>query len=286
MSFRYHRRGPWVLRDVTLSLPRGRVIEVTGRNGAGKSTFLRLVAGLRTPRGGAITGRPGTVGYAPERFPADQPFTVRAYLTHMAAMRKAPRSSITTWARRLAFEPLLDTRLPDLSKGSAQKVGLAQALLAAPDLLILDEPFAGLDAATRDSLPSLMADLAAEGTTVVVSDHQRCLAALPDLVRVHIAGTTAHLVPAPTSDAAADPAGAPLVRADPPGREGGTDPAGQADGGGRAGTAADPDDEASLGSEGGEGAWRVVEVVVPAGQAEQVISKLRADGFEVREPRR
>ncbi|MFI0354024.1 ATP-binding cassette domain-containing protein [Actinomadura sp. 9N407] len=200
MSFRYHRRAPWVLRDVTLSLPSGRVTEVTGQNGAGKSTFLRLVAGLRTPRRGKITGRPAKVGYAPERFPSGQPFTVRAYLGHMAAVQKAPSTAIATWAERLAFDHLMDTRLPELSKGSAQKVGLAQALLSAPDLLILDEPFAGLDAATRDLLPGLITELAAQGTTIVVSDHQHCLEALPDLAHVHISHNTVEAAQGPTAN--------------------------------------------------------------------------------------
>ncbi|WP_037558756.1 ABC transporter ATP-binding protein [Spirillospora albida] len=187
VAFRYHRRSSWVLRNVTLSFPPGGVTEVTGRNGAGKSTLLRLLAGIRRPLRGTIEGRPARVGYAPERFPADQPFTVGGYLSHMAAMRGVPDTAITTWAERLAFGDLLPVRLPDLSKGSAQKVGLAQALIADPALLILDEPFAGLDRTTRADLPALLAELAAHGTTVVVSDHQRCLEALPHTNRLHVA---------------------------------------------------------------------------------------------------
>jgi ABC-type Mn2+/Zn2+ transport system ATPase subunit len=190
VAFRYHRKGPWVLRDVSLSLPSGSVTEVTGRNGAGKSTLLRLIAGLRSPRRGAVHNRPGRVGYAPERFPVDQPFTVRTYLSHMAAVRRIPADAIRAWAERLAFDHLLDVRLPELSKGSAQKVGLAQALMADPGLLVLDEPFAGLDAATRDGLPTLIAELSAEGTTVVISDHQRCIESLPGVDRLQVAAGT------------------------------------------------------------------------------------------------
>ncbi|MDL4818866.1 ABC transporter ATP-binding protein [Actinomadura opuntiae] len=190
VAFRYHRRGPWVLRDVTLSLPAGGVTEVTGRNGSGKSTLLRLVAGLRTPSRGSVRDRPSRVGYAPERFPVDQPFTVRAYLAHMAAIGRVPDDAIGTWAERLSFEHLLDVRLPELSKGSAQKVGLAQALMGDPGLLILDEPFAGLDATTRDILPELIAGLAADGCTVVISDHQRCIESLPDIDRLQVSGGT------------------------------------------------------------------------------------------------
>ncbi|MFV2175006.1 ATP-binding cassette domain-containing protein [Actinomadura sp. LOL_016] len=187
VAFRYRRRGPWVLRDVDLSLEPGRVVEVTGGNGAGKSTFLRLVAGLRRPARGAVSGRPRRVGYAPERFPVDQPFTVRSYLTHMASIRGVRADAVGGWADRLGFERLLDVRLPELSKGSAQKVGLAQALLDDPELLVLDEPFAGLDAATRDALPGLISDFAAGGAIVVVSDHQRCIEPLPGVGRLRVA---------------------------------------------------------------------------------------------------
>jgi ABC-type Mn2+/Zn2+ transport system ATPase subunit len=83
--------------------------------------------------------------------------------------------------------------LPHLSKGSAHKIGLAQALLAGPQLLVLDEPFAGLDAETRAALPSLLAELAEAGTTVVVSDHQRGLHDLPDLDRLRVDGHTVSL---------------------------------------------------------------------------------------------
>ncbi|MEW2358459.1 ATP-binding cassette domain-containing protein [Spirillospora sp. NPDC029432] len=265
VSFRYHHRAPWVLRDVTLSLPAGRVTEVTGRNGAGKSTFLRLLAGLRVPRHGRITGRPANVGYAPERFPTDQPFTVRNYLGHMAAMRKAPRAAIAPWAERLAFDHLMDTRLAELSKGSAQKVGLAQALLSAPDLLILDEPFSGLDAATRDSLPALITEQTARGTTVVVSDHQRCLEAMPALTRVHINGRSATLVSPPAEPETDEPAPAGQAQA-APGSE--PIPAGAA--------LAEP-------AAAGDG-WTVLEVVVRADEADQVAGKLRADGYDVRDP--
>lgn len=173
VSFRYARRAPWILREVTLDLPAGTVTEVVGRNGAGKSTLLRVLAGVARPTAGTVAERPAAVGYAPEVFPAGQPFTVGRYLRHMAAVRRAAEPY--RWASRLGLGPLLNVPLRDLSKGSAQKVGIAQALLAGPGLLILDEPFAGLDAQTRDELPAIIAELAAAGGRVVVSDHQGVL---------------------------------------------------------------------------------------------------------------
>jgi ABC-type multidrug transport system ATPase subunit len=188
VAFRYRRRAPWVLRDVTLTVPRGRIIEVNGANGAGKSTLLRLLAGVVPPVRGRVSGRPSRVGYAPERFPAAQPFTAGSYLGHIARIHGVPADGIATWSERLDFTEMLGTRLPELSKGSAHKAGLIQALIASADLLVLDEPFAGLDTRTRTALPGLLSELAAGGTSVVVSDHQGDLRELPEIVRWQVSG--------------------------------------------------------------------------------------------------
>ncbi|MER5323393.1 ABC transporter ATP-binding protein [Streptosporangium roseum] len=179
VSFRYSRRSPWILRDVELTLRPGSVIEVTGRNGAGKSTLLRLLAGIIPPTRGTVADRPRVVGYAPDVFPVDQPFTVTAYLTHMARVRGVSPVSAGELAGRLNATHLMDQPVGDLSKGSAQKVGLIQSLLAPPGLLILDEPFAGLDEQTRTELPVIIGEIAAGGGTVVVSDHQNQLQNFP-----------------------------------------------------------------------------------------------------------
>jgi ABC-type multidrug transport system ATPase subunit len=195
VAFRYGRRDPWVLQDVSLTVPRGRVVEVSGPNGAGKSTLLRLIAGISRPSRGAITGRPARVGFAPERFPLTQPFPVETYLRHLAAMRRLAdaETAIAEWSQRLRLHHLLALPLTQLSKGSAHKVGLVQAMLASPELLVLDEPFAGLDAQTQAALPSLLAEQAQQGTTVVVSDHQGRLRDLPDVDRMHVDDRTVSL---------------------------------------------------------------------------------------------
>ncbi|RJL24767.1 ATP-binding cassette domain-containing protein [Bailinhaonella thermotolerans] len=188
VSFRYARGGDWVLDGVDLTLEPGTVAEVTGVNGTGKSTLLRLVAGLLRPVRGEVSGRPARVGYAPERFPAEQPFTVRGYLEHQCRARRVPAAEIGEWAERLDYAHLLETRLPALSKGSAHKVGLTQALLGRPELLLLDEPVAGLDPEARDRVPAIAAELAAAGTRVAVIDHQGEFRALPGVVRWRVAG--------------------------------------------------------------------------------------------------
>ncbi|MFI6299593.1 ATP-binding cassette domain-containing protein [Nonomuraea sp. NPDC050790] len=179
VSFRYRRRAPDVIRHADATLSPGDVIELTGANGAGKSTLLRLLAGLTRPTRGKLSGRPRTVGYAPDHLPTAQPFTVAAYLDHMARIRRA--ATWRPWADRLNLTPLVRLPLRELSKGSAHKVALVQALMCDPGLLLLDEPFAGLDTATREALPGIVAELAGRGTIVVAGDHEAGLHDLPSL---------------------------------------------------------------------------------------------------------
>lgn len=179
-------RGPWILRGVSAELGAGEVAAVVGRNGAGKSTLLQVVAGLLRPDKGSVSGRPARVGYVPERFPADQPFTARHYLTSLARVRgdrPAGPEGLDGWAERLHFTGLLDRPLGQLSKGSAQKVGLLQAMLAEPDLLILDEPWEGLDGPTREQVPLIVEEVLAAGGRVLISDHQGQTTDLPGVRR-------------------------------------------------------------------------------------------------------
>lgn len=176
-------RGPWVLRGVTAQIGAGDVVAVVGRNGAGKSTLLQVVAGLLRPNKGTVTGRPARIGYVPERFAADQSFTARNYLVSLARVRGDDVGRIPEWADRLHFTGLLDRPLSELSKGSAQKVGLIQAMLTRPDLLILDEPWEGLDAQTREQVPVIVEEVLAAGGRVLISDHQGQTTDLPGLRR-------------------------------------------------------------------------------------------------------
>ena len=108
------------------------------------------------------------------------------------------------WIERLGLTEHRHTRLADLSKGTAQKVGLAQALLRPPGLLVLDEPWEGLDAAARTLIPQIVAEVTAAGGAVLVSDHRGEIAGLPNAVHWQVAdGTVA------TRPDAADPVGAP-----------------------------------------------------------------------------
>ncbi|MFI2615201.1 ATP-binding cassette domain-containing protein [Streptomyces sp. NPDC018584] len=171
---RYGVRGPWVLRGVDLGIGAGTLVRVEGANGSGKSTLLRILAGIDTPSEGRVSGRPRTA-FVPERFPAAMPFTALGYLTHMARVhglaRGAAERSAEQWLERFGAGGFLRTPLSHLSKGSSQKVAVAQALVAAPDLLVLDEAWTGLDTAARAELDRAVAERTAEGGSVVFVDH-------------------------------------------------------------------------------------------------------------------
>jgi ABC-type multidrug transport system ATPase subunit len=171
---RYGARQPWVVRDVSLDLAPGRLIRLEGRNGSGKSTLLKVVAGVSLPSAGRVTGRP-RAGYVPERFPGGLPFPARDYLLHMARVHglrgPACAAAVDEWLERLGAAGYAGATLRSLSKGMCQKVAIAQALLARPDLLVLDEAWTGLDQAARRTLDLAVAERVAAGGMVLFVDH-------------------------------------------------------------------------------------------------------------------
>ncbi|MET9373669.1 ATP-binding cassette domain-containing protein [Streptomyces sp. NPDC002992] len=172
---RYGLRGPWVLREVALALPAGALVRITGTNGTGKSTLLRLIAGIDAPTEGRITGRPRRTAYVPERFPAALPLTARGYLVHLGRVqglgREEAAAAAGEWLERFGAGAFAGTPLAELSKGTSQKVAVAQALLAGPDLLVLDEAWTGLDTGARRELDRAVRERVAAGGTVVFVDH-------------------------------------------------------------------------------------------------------------------
>jgi ABC-type Mn2+/Zn2+ transport system ATPase subunit len=171
---RYGLRQPWVVRDVTQEVAAGRLIRLEGPNGSGKSTLLRVLAGASTPSAGRVIGRPHT-GYMPERFPGGLAFSGHEYLMHMSRIHgltgPAAAAAVAEWLERLGATEYAGSPLRTLSKGMCQKVAIAQALLARPALLVLDEAWTGLDQAARGALDVAVRERLAEGGTVLFVDH-------------------------------------------------------------------------------------------------------------------
>ncbi len=157
----------------------GDVVAVLGSNGSGKSTLLKILVGLSRPTSGTVSGRPSTIGYVPDRFTAHERMSAISYLTHLGRIRglsaSAARAGGAALLDRLALVGGPDTSLRTLSKGNAQKVALAQALLVRPDLLVLDEPWSGLDASAHGVLGELIGEVAAQGGAVVFTDHREAI---------------------------------------------------------------------------------------------------------------
>jgi ABC-type nitrate/sulfonate/bicarbonate transport system ATPase subunit len=161
-----------VLRDVDLTVRAGDVVHVAGKNGSGKTSLLRVLAGLARPRGGELK-RTGTCAFVPERVqlaPALRP------LEWLGAMRRLRGLDAVDWRAAAAASGLdpakLERPAATLSKGMLQRVALLEALHAKPALLLLDEPFSGLDTVGRGWLNAQLA----YGGAALLTDHSGTVA--------------------------------------------------------------------------------------------------------------
>ena len=148
-----------VLRDVTLEIPDGQIVGLLGPNGAGKSTLMKILMGLWRPDSGSVSV-PERIGYLPENNPLYEDMYVSEYLAFMAGLTNSQLSNISSLIALVGLTPERHKHIRSLSKGYRQRVGLAQALLGDPELLILDEPTTGLDPNQLVDIRSLIKSLA------------------------------------------------------------------------------------------------------------------------------
>lgn len=171
--------------DVSFAVADGQICGLLGPNGAGKSTIMNILTGYLSATSGQVTvaGHPlpeeadaakACVGYLPEQPPLYPEMTVQEYLTFAAELKgvkKAERKEqVCRAARRTGLEPVLPRLIRSLSKGYKQRVGIAQALLGSPRLIILDEPTVGLDPAQVIEIRKLIRELG-RAHTVILSSH-------------------------------------------------------------------------------------------------------------------
>lgn len=181
----HHYAGRMALSDVSFRLHPGQVVGLLGVNGAGKSTTLNLLAGLLTPQQGQITIMQADLhkqplvcrkklGYLPATPPLFSECTVDAYLRHVAQCRAIPKGEIGEKCDQVKTRcGLLEVgkrRIRNLSKGFQQRIGIAQAIIHEPDVIILDEPSVGLDPVQMRSIRTLISELGVD-RTVLLSTH-------------------------------------------------------------------------------------------------------------------
>ena len=172
-----------VLNDVSLEIPAGQIVGLLGPNGAGKSTLMKILIGLWSADSGTVSA-PSRIGYLPENNPLYEEMYVTEYLQFMAGLTSvSPKGglsgeaglysvseAVSSLIDKVGLTPECHKHIRELSKGYRQRVGLAQALLGDPELLILDEPTTGLDPNQLVEIRSLIRSLGKD-RTVILSTH-------------------------------------------------------------------------------------------------------------------
>lgn len=180
LSKRYGKKQ--ALHPLSLSLYPHQILGVFGPNGCGKSTLFRLIMGILEPTTGSITfaGEPVerrrlAFGYMPEQRAMLIDLTIRDHALFIGRLKPSEGTGldhrIETLAQRFNLTEALDRPIRHLSKGNQQKVQLMMALLNEPQLLILDEPFNGLDLSAREELSDILREIAQQGTAILISSH-------------------------------------------------------------------------------------------------------------------
>jgi heme exporter protein A len=167
------RRGRrTVVAGLDLTVAPGDAIHVTGANGAGKTSVLRVAAGLATPRAGTVARR-ARCAFVGERLRLAPALRGREWLEAMRRLHGGPPADWSAQAVACGLAPeALDAPSATLSKGMLQRLGLLDALHAPAPLLLLDEPFSGLDAGARDWLAEQLTARCAAGAAVLLTDHE------------------------------------------------------------------------------------------------------------------
>lgn len=162
-----------VLEDITLRIEDGEIVGLLGPNGAGKSTLMKILVGLWNPDNiESLKQTTQSNGYLPEQNPLYNEMYVQEYLLLMARLHHipSPHLAVQKLILQVGLEQEVTKKIGELSKGYKQRVGIAQALIANPQLLVLDEPTTGLDPNQLKEIRSLIREIGKE-RTVILSTH-------------------------------------------------------------------------------------------------------------------
>jgi len=175
--------GKEVLHGVSFNVESGKALGLLGRNGAGKTTTIRIIMDLFGPDKGQVllnnikfNPKNHQIGYLPEErglYPKQKVWDQLLYLGQLRGLTvKEAKENTQYWLKRLGVEEYTDKKLETLSKGNQQKVQLAQTFLCNPEIIILDEPFSGLDPVNSQILKDIINELIAEEKLLIFSSHQ------------------------------------------------------------------------------------------------------------------
>ncbi|MBB4661064.1 ABC transporter ATP-binding protein [Conexibacter arvalis] len=161
------------LRDVSFEAGAGELVALTGPNGAGKTTLLSILAGIQPPDAGTVSRPPGEIGWVPQQPAVYSKLSVAENLRLFARLERVRDvdAAVRGMLEQTGLADRADDEVGRLSGGNRQRVNIAVGLLAAPPVLLLDEPSSSLDPRQRERLWEFIAALAARGTTVVYSTH-------------------------------------------------------------------------------------------------------------------
>lgn len=201
LFFSYNKKTPYLLADLSFHAGKGCYISITGENGCGKSTFLKIVLGFLTPSRGSIEVRTKKIGYMPQQthvpgygFPVTTEELLESYRRLLRL--KDPKETDRV-LDLLSIQPLRRELLQNLSGGQKQKVFLARALMGSPSLLLLDEPTTGIDLKSQVHLYELLRRLAKEHAMTILSvEHNPRCALYSDSIFVMQDGQGRFLTPA------------------------------------------------------------------------------------------
>ncbi|HJV44715.1 MAG TPA: ABC transporter ATP-binding protein [Bacillota bacterium] len=176
-------KGNTIVQSINIHLLKGQVVALCGGNGAGKSTIIRMIVGLSQPSKGEILvkgiewrksreGYAQSIGYMPDDYQFGNGLTALETLTFWAKLRGVPQKQVLETLEWVGLQEVRNKPVSAFSKGMRQRLLFAQALLARPPLLILDEPTNGLDPYWMDSYVNLVKSIKEKGHTVIFSTHQ------------------------------------------------------------------------------------------------------------------